>query len=204
MIPHFPLFLGAIGPVLAWCSVLILSIASLCCVLFALRSPRRPLVYVAAGLLALAVLISALPVPDAPPLFRALIGIVALALSVLGGGPASQLVFALASGGGGVPGMHGGIVVAERATAEDRAEGVQPTREVLRGGATIGFLERLATTATIMAGFPEAIAVIVAVKGVGRFTELEQPEARERFIIGTLTSLIWATACAAIFSLSFA
>ncbi|MFF1877968.1 hypothetical protein [Leifsonia sp. NPDC058230] len=203
MIPHFFAFLAAIGPLLAWCSVLILAIASLCCVLFALRSPRRPLVYVAAGLLALAVLISALPVPDAPPLFRVLIGLVVVALSIAGGGPASQLVLALASGGG-VPGVHGGIVVAERATAGDRAEGVQPTREVLRGGATIGFLERLATTTTIMAGFPEAIAVIVAVKGVGRFTELEEPEARERFIIGTLTSLIWACACAAVFRLSFA
>jgi hypothetical protein len=132
-----------------------------------------------------------------------LIGIVALALSIAGGGPASQLVLALASGGGAVPGVHGGIVVAERTTAEERAEGVHPTREILRGGATIGYLERLATTATIMAGFPEAIAVIVAIKGVGRFTELEEPEARERFIIGTLTSLIWACAAAAIFRLSF-
>jgi hypothetical protein len=50
MIPHFFSFLAAIGPVLAWCSVLILAIASLCCVLFALRSPRRPLVYVAGGM----------------------------------------------------------------------------------------------------------------------------------------------------------
>jgi hypothetical protein len=203
MIPHLSSFFAAIGPVLAWCSVLVLAIAALCCVLFALRSPRRPLVYVAAGMLALAVLISALPIPDAPPLLRVLIGIVALALSIAGGGPASQLALALASGGGAVPGVHGGIVVAERATAEDRAEGVRPTREVLRGGATIGYLERLATTATIMAGFPEAIAVIVAIKGVGRFTELEEPESRERFIIGTLTSLIWACASAALFRLSF-
>jgi hypothetical protein len=45
---------------------------------------------------------------------------------------------------------------------------------------------------------PAALAVIVAVKGVGRFSELEAPEARERFIIGTFASLIWAGACGAL------
>jgi hypothetical protein len=201
MIPYLPPLLAAIGPVLAWCAVLILVIASLCCILFTMRAPRRPLVYVAAALLGLALVIVALPGPDAPPLFRVLIGIVVLTLSVLGGGPASQLVLALASRGA-VPGMHGGIVIAERATSEERAEGVQPTHEVLRGGATIGYLERFATAGAIMAGFPEAIAVLVAIKGVGRFTELEASEARERFIIGTLTSLIWACVCAGVFRLT--
>ena len=71
--------------------------------------------------------------------------------------------------------------------------------EVLRGGTVIGVFERIATTATIMAGFPEAIAVIVAIKSVGRFTELDVAEARERFIIGTLVSLVWAGACGALF-----
>jgi hypothetical protein len=69
---------------------------------------------------------------------------------------------------------------------------------VLRGGTTIGLLERFATAAAIIAGFPEAIAVVVGIKGVGRFTELNEAEARERFIIGTLVSLIWACACAAL------
>ncbi|MEO7018271.1 MAG: hypothetical protein ABI130_03030 [Leifsonia sp.] len=202
MISTLPSLFTVIGPVLAWSSVMLLAIASLCCMLFALRSPRRPLVYVAAGLLALAVLIATLPAPHAPELLRVLIGLVAIALSIAGGGPASQLALALASGGGAVAGVHGGIVIAERATPAEQAAGVQPTREVLRGGATIGFLERLATTVTIMAGFPEAIAVVVAIKGVGRFTELEASEAKERFIIGTFTSLIWACACAALFRLT--
>lgn len=35
---------------------------------------------------------------------------------------------------------------------------------------------------------------MVAIKGVGRFSELASPEARERFIIGTLASLAWAAA----------
>jgi hypothetical protein len=63
-------------------------------------------------------------------------------------------------------------------------------------------LERFASAGAIMAGFPEAIAVLVAIKGVGRFTELEASEARERFIIGTLTSLIWACVCAGVFRLT--
>ena len=32
----------------------------------------------------------------------------------------------------------------------------------------------------------------MAIKGVGRFSELAAAEARERFIIGTLSSLLWA------------
>jgi hypothetical protein len=54
----------------------------------------------------------------------------------------------------------------------------------------------LAVAGAILAGFPEALAVVVAIKGVGRFTELASSEARERFIIGTFASLIWACACA--------
>jgi hypothetical protein len=62
----------------------------------------------------------------------------------------------------------------------------------MRGGTTIGYLERLAVVISLIAGFPEAIAIVVAVKGVGRFSELAAAEARERFIIGTLSSLLWA------------
>jgi hypothetical protein len=68
---------------------------------------------------------------------------------------------------------------------------------VLRGGATVGYLERVALIGSVLAGQAAAVAVIVAVKGLGRFSELESAEARERFIIGTLASLIWAGACAA-------
>jgi hypothetical protein len=68
--------------------------------------------------------------------------------------------------------------------------------EVLRGGTTIGILERIAIAGAIVAGFPEAVAVVIAIKGVGRFSELAAPEAKERFIIGTLASFVWACACA--------
>jgi hypothetical protein len=62
----------------------------------------------------------------------------------------------------------------------------------------------IATAGTIIAGFPEGLAIVVAVKGVGRFTELEAPEARERFIIGTFASLIWACAAALVVHLACA
>ena len=69
---------------------------------------------------------------------------------------------------------------------------------VLRGGSWIGMLERFAITGSILAGFPEAVAIVLAVKGLGRYPELREahPDKRspaaERFIIGTLASYIWA------------
>ena len=70
---------------------------------------------------------------------------------------------------------------------------------ILRGGAIIGVLERLAVCLAVLAGEPVAIAYVVAIKGLGRFAELkETPVAAERFIIGTLTSLLWASGVAAL------
>lgn len=64
---------------------------------------------------------------------------------------------------------------------------------VLRGGLTIGILERIAVVLCIVFDQPVAIAYVVAIKGLGRYPELkESPAASERFIIGTLASLIWA------------
>jgi hypothetical protein len=68
---------------------------------------------------------------------------------------------------------------------------------VLRGGLVIGVLERLAVTVAILGGQPVAIAYVVAVKALGRYAELkETPAAAERFIIGTLTSMLWAAGVA--------
>ncbi|GGE77153.1 hypothetical protein [Nesterenkonia cremea] len=69
---------------------------------------------------------------------------------------------------------------------------------VLRGGTWIGVLERLAITGATIAGYPEAVAVVLAVKGLGRYPELratgtdQRAKATERFIIGTLASYLWA------------
>jgi hypothetical protein len=78
------------------------------------------------------------------------------------------------------------------------AEAAAPTQRILRGGAIIGVLERLGVCLAILTGQPVAIAYIVAIKGLGRFAELkETPVAAERFIIGTLTSMLWAAGIAA-------
>ena len=67
---------------------------------------------------------------------------------------------------------------------------------VIRGGTWIGALERVATTGALLFGQPALVAVVVAVKGLGRWSELrDNPGFNERFIIGTLASLIWAGAC---------
>lgn len=71
--------------------------------------------------------------------------------------------------------------------------------EVLRGGTWIGALERLAAAATLLAGWPEGLALVLAVKGLARFSELKiRDGAAERFIIGTFASILWAAACAGI------
>lgn len=78
--------------------------------------------------------------------------------------------------------------------ADDGVDGAR-VRAVLRGGRWIGVLERLAVTSCILVGFTPGIAVVVAVKGLGRFPQLrDDPTASERFVIGSLASLLWAAA----------
>ncbi|WP_205649456.1 hypothetical protein [Agromyces sp. LHK192] len=161
-------------------------------VLAAVR-PRPGLFWFAAGALGIAIIAAAGLTVAAPQPLAPMIGAMGLALAVFGGGPAATTALRLAMGGSATPGLHGGILVLD--TSVPPTPGLAaPRREVLRGGLTIGVLERLASAGTIIAGFPEGLAIVVAVKGVGRFTELEAPEARERFIIGTLASLVWACA----------
>jgi len=196
MNPYLHLLSG-IGSLAYWSAVLIATMASLCAAVITLRIPRRGLVVTSAAALAVAVLLVAVPHPHASPLVTALIGVAALGVSVIGGGPAVMLVLAMASRGSVTDGIHGGILIEDARTSQPASP-----HEVLRGGTTIGLFERFATAAAIMAGFPEAIAVVVAIKGVGRFTELDAAEARERFIIGTMVSLVWACACGALFRLT--
>lgn len=66
---------------------------------------------------------------------------------------------------------------------------------VLRGGAWIGILERLAVASTLIMGWPEGLAIILAVKALGRYSELGKSGAAERFILGTFASQLWACAC---------
>ncbi|MCD4524898.1 hypothetical protein [Nocardioides sp. cx-173] len=105
-------------------------------------------------------------------------------LAIAGGGPVTAWVFAFVDRQGGTG-----------------AQSMQQAEEVLRGGAWIGGLERAAVAASLMAGWPEGVAISLALKGLGRYPELRNQEntgTAERFIIGTFTSVLWASACAGV------
>jgi hypothetical protein len=94
--------------------------------------------------------------------------------------------------------VNGDITVDAAGGAAPEPGGEASATRILRGGAIIGVLERLAVCLAILAGQPVAIAYVVAIKGLGRFAELkETPVAAERFIIGTLASMLWAAGVAA-------
>lgn len=182
----------------AYWSVLLCSLAAAGVLsILAFLRPRASYVWFAAGTLGVAITAAATMGDPAHMSFAPLVTILGFTIAVFGGSPAAATALRLAMGPV-APGLHGGIIVTERPTADEQRKGVTTgvRREVLRGGLTIGVLERIASAGAIIAGFPEALAIVVAVKGVGRFTELEAPEARERFIIGTFASLIWACAAA--------
>ena len=86
-----------------------------------------------------------------------LVTLLGLTTAVFGGSPAASTALDLAMGGTVAPGLHGGIIVADRPTQAEEQQGFRPTtrREVLRGGLTIGVLERIASAGAIVAGFPE-------------------------------------------------
>ena len=53
------------------------------------------------------------------------------------------------------------------------ADGQLALDSLLPGGSWIGALERLAVFVSLLAGMPEGIAVVLAVKGLGRYPELK-------------------------------
>ena len=68
----------------------------------------------------------------------------------------------------------------EDATRGDESESVEAASEILRGGAWIGVLERAAVFAAIVAGWPEGIAIVLAVKSLARYPELQAGPPRRR------------------------
>lgn len=170
----------------------VLATALLGCTLALLSGAWRvrwpaPLVVLGLGLFAAANVLAALehidPVPgvDATRLTTAILCLTG-ALAVLGGGPVTAMVFDLVDGS-----------AAHVQGSMDRAG------EILRGGAWIGVLERAAIFGAIVSGWPEGIALVLALKGLGRYPELRNQEhtgIAERFIIGSFSSALWATACA--------
>jgi hypothetical protein len=109
------------------------------------------------------------------------------ALAVVGGGPLTTSV----------------LWLVDRVNPDTQS--TQEAGEVLRGGALIGALERGAIFAALVAGWPEGIAVMLAIKGLARYPELRAPDqpgtvtpqvVAERFIIGTFISVLWSITCA--------
>jgi len=163
---------------------------------------RRPaigtvgVIPVATGLLLHALGVD-LPPPYPLPVLAHVLAVELFVLGVAAGWPLTLTILGLAERGRVATGSHGGIVPDQGPAVPDA-----PAREVLRGGATIGYLERFGVIGLAVFGRFEGIAIVVAVKGLGRVGELDSPEARERFIIGTLVSLVWAGACAALILLT--
>jgi F0F1-type ATP synthase membrane subunit c/vacuolar-type H+-ATPase subunit K len=112
------------------------------------------------------------------------------AAAVFAGSPLVRRVFRLADAPAGKTTPAG--------AAEEASPGIQAAASTLRGGHWIGLLERLAVYATILVGFGAGIAVVLAVKGLARYPELQATTtgAAERFIIGTFVSVLYAAACA--------
>jgi hypothetical protein len=182
--------LGVIG-FTVWIVSIVLVLGALVVSIVA-RRINEPLIALVALLpVALAVVMIAfqLTIPAPAHFLNVLSALSFAALAVFAGGPLTALVLKRASRGQ-KDGEFGGILVKEK--------GERTSREVLRGGAAIGYLERTAIVAAIVVGHPEVVAAVIAIKGLGRFSELDTAEARERFIIGTLTSFLWAAACGAI------
>lgn len=117
-----------------------------------------------------------------------LLPVVLVPVGVLGGSPVTALVLHLAD--------------------RESTGLVEQAATVLRGGAWIGVFERTAIVATLLAGWPEGIAIVLGLKGLGRYSELRTDRTSddqtrgavgggvaERFIIGTFCSVLWAAGC---------
>ncbi|WP_200847046.1 hypothetical protein [Microbacterium sp. 18062] len=161
--------------------------AALVLVTVSQRRPANAPLLVAAALVVACLTVVAVAPQNVPVLVGMMLALLGTALAVLGGNPVTRRILDMATHGEVREGSRGGILV-----YDSRRGDSDQVQEVLRGGTTIGYLERLAVVASLVAGYPEAIAVVVAIKGIGRFSELATPAARERFIVGTLASLLWA------------
>lgn len=98
------------------------------------------------------------------------------------------------AGGGDAPDVNAVPAAGESDVGVDGASStIEAAGARLRGGKAVGWLERLATFATILAGFPAGIAAVVAVKGLARYPDLKASDGTaERFILGTFSSLLVA------------
>lgn len=192
---------------LVWIGGLVVVLACVVVALVAARRPRIPtgllgVVPIAAAGLALAFRID---VPAPAPAWATAMALAFGLLGIVGGGPATTAILELARRGEASDDPAGSRTTGAGRRrpwflrrAEPDAGTAEPETPFLRGGAAIGYLERIAVVVAIAVGHLEIVAAVIAVKGLGRFSELDNDIARERFIIGTLASLTWAGACAGV------
>ncbi len=110
----------------------------------------------------------------------------------------------------GTPVVKGLIRHVDRAGAKKLEHGDEPQIDTgkllgleeagaqMPGGEWIGLLERAAVFVLVLVGSATGLAVVLAIKALGRYADLRTPnEARgERFIIGTFASMLWASGAA--------
>lgn len=118
-----------------------------------------------------------------------LLGALSVALASIGGWPVTALMLRASKSPTRVRSAdERGIPLLEAPSGEPRAGA-----ELLRGGFWIGLLERAAVAGCVLAGRPELLALVIALKGLGRYPELKAHEgAAERFLVGTFASILWA------------
>jgi hypothetical protein len=159
-------------------------------------------VVIMVGLAALTSVLALVSGKAARPASAASAVLLALALLVGWPTPADHDLEKLVRVLGGILAVAGGgLVTTQVFSFVEDPERVGRAGAVLRGGAWIGALERLGVYAALVAGWAPGLAVVLAVKGLGRYPELRNGEdtgVAERFIIGTFTSVLWAVACAAL------
>ncbi|GII99057.1 hypothetical protein CLV28_1698 [Sediminihabitans luteus] len=120
-----------------------------------------------------------------------IVTVIALAVSVAGGAWLTPAVLRAAARASADEAPQR-TTYAESEAAEEGPTGAVAV-QALRGGMWVGLLERFAITGSVLAGFPAGIAVVVAIKGLGRYPELrDNPGASERFVVGTLASVVWS------------
>ncbi|GGG09833.1 hypothetical protein GCM10007304_24900 [Rhodococcoides trifolii] len=156
-------------------ALIALAVAALAPLLPTRKVPWLGSAVAAAGLAVAGAVAAALPDPvTGVPLVLALV--LAVAAAATGGVPLVPLAFTIAR----------------------RQDSTGPEPAVLHGGLVIGVLERLAVAVSVVSGWPEGIAVVLAVKGLARYPDVRDAHASEHFIIGTFTSVLWALACSGV------
>lgn len=139
-----------------------------------------------------------------PPVAWPAAATLAVATAAVGGGPVTMSILRLSerTDAADLHDQAGAVRAADSAFGAEPDAATTATEApgpvTLRGGAWIGVLERTAISATLWCGWPEGLAIVLAVKGLGRYAELGKEGAAERFILGTFASVLWACACTGI------